>query len=243
MARKFKDILNESFNKNVAYRIKFAFDCDAGTMDMLEKSLAKYQFESATPWNKTPIQKNPIDFKNRPLDGPAEVCSTDVVIRYPINERLLEVLLALEMGVEPERIIVSPIDSPRVLVADNEADRVEYDADRQVSEEDAELNKEEQEHYQMENQDVEAKGESLKYEQINQILVKDLSLYGIDLNKELMKKVQELKDSKGENYYNHYPSKDEVMGDNLKPLFDILYKQHSYGAEPKHTEINQGLTK
>ena len=58
-----------------------------------------------------------------------------------------------------------------------------------------------------------------------------------------MKKVQELKDSKGQNYYNPLSPKDEVMGDNLNPLFDILYKQHSYGAESKHTGINQGLTK
>jgi len=47
MARNFKQILSESFSKSIAYRIKFAMECTADDMNLLERSRAKYQFESA----------------------------------------------------------------------------------------------------------------------------------------------------------------------------------------------------
>ena len=97
--RELKDIINESFNKEYGYRIKIASDCGADHMSKLENALQKYNLVSATPWKRLPIQENPIEFqREKGAKFTSEVCSTDVVLKYPVNARILEVFVAVNLG-------------------------------------------------------------------------------------------------------------------------------------------------
>ena len=61
--RELKDIINESFSKEYGYKIKVARDCSADDLAKLESILSKYNIVSATPWNRQPIQENPMEFQ------------------------------------------------------------------------------------------------------------------------------------------------------------------------------------
>ena len=52
-----KDYLNESFTKEYGFRLKFAADCGADHMDILEKCLAKYNMVSISPFKRSPIEE------------------------------------------------------------------------------------------------------------------------------------------------------------------------------------------
>jgi hypothetical protein len=84
--------------------------------------------------------------------------------------------------------------------------RHEADEDRQVSMEDAELNKEEQAHYENENADVDF----------------NVALFGEEHNKKFLEELQKIKDEKGADYFRNYPSKDDLMGDTLRPTYDNI---------------------
>ena len=72
----------------------------------LESILSKYNIVSATPWNRQPIQENPMEFQRlKGVNFTSEVCSTDVVLKYPVNDRILEVYVAVNLGVDPERVL------------------------------------------------------------------------------------------------------------------------------------------
>ena len=47
------------------------------------------------------------------LSVTSEVCSTDVVLKYPVNERILEVYVAVCCGCDPDRVIVYGVDNPK----------------------------------------------------------------------------------------------------------------------------------
>ena len=94
----FKQVINESFEKTFNYRIKFAGDVTNEGIKQLENILGKYGVQSVSSAKRTPIQEEPLDFKNKKLKGPTEVTSVDVVLQYPINERLLEVWVAVITG-------------------------------------------------------------------------------------------------------------------------------------------------
>ena len=61
--KELKDIISESFSKEYGYRVKIASDCSAEDLSKLESVLAKYNLVSATPWKRTPIQENPMEFQ------------------------------------------------------------------------------------------------------------------------------------------------------------------------------------
>ena len=216
-----KNYIAESFTKEYAYRVKLAHNCEADQMDMLEKCLAKYNFVSASPFKRSPIEENPLEFqraKNAPFTS--EVCSTDVILKYPVNERILEVWLAVNLGIDHERVLCYGVKEPRRIEADIQAERLANDKDRQVSEEDALLNDENMEHYEAQQDGIE---------------VKDFG-FGEEFNKAFLKELQKIKNDKGADYFRNYPSKDELMGDNLRSMHDAITGMPNMGRGAESTK-------
>lgn len=218
-----KEFITESFNKEYGYRIKIAADCGADHMDRLEKILQKYDLVSASPWKRTPIQENPMEFvRAKGVKFVSEVCSTDIILKYPINEKILEVYLAANMGFDFDRVLTYAVKEPRRLESDNAAERTEYNKDRQEDMEEARLMDEDQAHYEMQNEELD----------------EDLSLYGEEYNKKFLDMLAKVKAEKGENYFRNYPTKDEISGDNLRPLYDTITGTAHGGHSPEAKEVS-----
>tara|TARA_B100001057_G_scaffold476782_1_gene545204 strand:- start:3316 stop:4014 length:699 start_codon:yes stop_codon:yes gene_type:complete len=204
---KLKDYLQESFNKEYGYRVKFAMDCGSEEMDIIEKCLAKYNVVSISDFKRKPIEENPMEFvRAKGVQLVSEVCSTDIVLKYPVNDRILEVWLAVNLGLDHEKVICYGVKDPRRVESEIAEIRHEQDKDRYVSEEDAEFNKEDQAHYENENMDVD----------FNE------ALFGESYNEKFLAELQKIKDEKGADYFRNYPSKDELMGDALRPTYDNI---------------------
>ena len=198
-----KNYIAESFNKEYGYRLKFAADCSAEHMDMLEKCLAKYNLVSATPFKRTPIEENPVEFyRVKGTECTSEVCSTDIILKYPVNERVLEVWAAVNMGLDHERVLAYNVKDPRRIESEMAEERAKADTDRQVSEEDALLNDENMEHYEAQQGDIDFKA----------------NFFGEEYNKKFLDELAKIKAEKGADYFRNYPSKDELMGDDLAEL-------------------------
>ena len=222
--RELKDIINESFSKEYGYKIKVARDCSADDLAKLESVLSKYNIVSATPWNRQPIQENPMEFQRlKGVNFTSEVCSTDVVLKYPVNDRILEVYVAVNLGVDHERVLCYGVKDPRKIESEMAEERVARDEGRLVDIEDAELNKEEFAHYENENVDVDFSE----------------ALFGEEYNSKFLAELQKIKDEKGADYFRNYPSKDELMGDNVKALYDTITGTADGGKspEPKHVDV------
>ena len=216
-----KNYIAESFKKEYAYRVKLAHDCSADQMDMIEKCLAKYNFVSATPFKRAPIQENPVEFQRaKNANFTSEVCSTDIVLKYPVNERILEVWLAVNLGMDHERVLCYGVKEPRRIEADIQAERLANDEDRQTHKDDALLNVENMEHYEAQQDEID---------------VKDFG-FGEEFNEAFLKELQKIKDEKGEDYFRNYPSKDELMGDNLRPMYDALTGMPNMGRGAESTK-------
>ncbi len=200
---KLKEYITESFNKEYGYRVKFAADCGSDQMDMLEKCLDKYNLVSATPFKRTPIEENPKEFyRAKGTQCTSEVCSTDIILKYPVNERILEVWLAVNMGMDHERVLAYGVKDPRRIESEMAEMRAKEDKDRQVSEEDALLNDESMEHYEAQNEEIDFKA----------------NFFGEEYNTKFLEELAKIKAEKGADYFRNYPSKDELMGDDLAEL-------------------------
>lgn len=220
---KLKDYITESFKKEYGYRVKIASDCGSEHMSTLEDCLAKYNLVSATPWKRTPIQENPMEFvREKGVKCTSEVCSSDVILKYPVNERILEVWLAVNMGLSHDQVLVYNVKEPRRIEADNAQERTEYNQDRTVTEEDAVLNNEEQNHYEMQNEDL------------------DFAVFGEEYNQKFLNELQRIKAEKGADYFRNYPAKDEIMGDNLRTMHDDMMNQPNMG---RGTESSKEVTR
>jgi len=200
---KLKEYITESFNKEYGYRLKFAADCGSDQMDMLEKCLDKYNLVSATPFKRTPIEENPKEFfRAKGTTCTSEVCSTDIILKYPVNERILEVWLAVNMGLDHERVIALGIKEPRRIESEIAQQRATDDVDRQVSEEDALLNDENMEHYEAQNEEIDFKA----------------NFFGEEYNKKFLDELAKIKKEKGPSYFSNYPTKEQLMGKDLEEL-------------------------
>ena len=216
-----KNYIAESFTKEYAYRVKLAHNCEADQMDMLEKCLAKYNLVSASPFKRSPIEENPIEFQRaKNANFTSEVCSTDVVLKYPVNERILEVWLAVNLGIDHERVLCYGVKEPRRIEADIQAERLANDKDRNADMDEAELTKEEQAHYEDEQDGIDAK---------------DFG-FGEEFNEAFLKELQKIKNEKGADYFRNYPSKDELMGDNLRAMHDAITGMPNMGRGAESTK-------
>lgn len=216
-----KDFITESFKKEYSFRVKIAADCKPEHLDIIESCLAKYNVVSVAAFKRSPIQENPMEFvRAKGVKLISEVCSTDIVLKYPVNERILEVWLAVHLGLDHDRVLCYNVKEPRRLEVDSAAERVEYNKDRSVTEKDAVLAKEDQTHYEMQNEDL------------------DFATFGEEYNKKFLDALAKIKAEKGADYFKNYPTKDEIMGDNLKPLWDTLHGQANMGRGLENKEVD-----
>ena len=206
-----KNYIAESLNKEYGYRLKFAADCSADHMDMLEKCLAKYNLVSATPFKRTPIEENPIEFyRVKGTECTSEVCSTDIILKYPVNERVLEVWAAVNMGLDHERVLAYNVKDPRRIESEMAEERAKADTDRKVSEEDALLNDENMEHYEAQQGDNKAEDFQANF-------------FGEEYNKKFLEELEKIKKEKGAEYFSNYPTKDQLMGKDLEELGNQMH--------------------
>ena len=132
----------------------------------------------------------------------SEVCSTDVILKYPVNERILEVWCAVNLGMDHARVLAYNVKDPRRIESEMAEEKAKADEDRRVSEEDAVLNNEDQAHYEKQNEDLDfAKAH-----------------FGEEYNKKFLDELQKIKDEKGIEYFRNYPDKDQIMGKDLEEL-------------------------
>ena len=217
-----RDFITESFKKEYSFRVKIAADCKPAHLDIIENCLAKYNVVSVASFKRTPIQENPMEFvRAKGVKLISEVCSTDVVLKYPVHERILEVWLAVHLGLDHDRVLCYNVKDPRKLEADNAADRTEYNKDRTVTEDDSVLGKEDQSHYEMQNEGLD-----------------DAVYFGEEYNKKFLDTLAKIKAEKGADYFKNYPTKDEIMGDNLKPMWDTLHGQANMGRGVENKEVD-----
>jgi len=221
--RELKDIINESFSKEYGYRVKIAADCTADHMSKLESALQKYNLVSATPWKRLPIQENPLEFqRHKGANFTSEVCSTDVIVKYPVNSRILEVFIAVNLGLDHERVLCMGVKEPKRIESEMAEERHANDKDRTVTEEDSKLAKEEMAHYENENSDLD----------FNE------TLFGEEHNQKFLAELEKIKAEKGADYFRNYPTKDEIMGDNLKPMYDTITGTAHGGLAPEAKEVD-----
>jgi hypothetical protein len=224
---KLKDYITESFKKEYSYRIKLAADCNDEHLNMLEKCLAKYDVVSVSPFKRKPIQENPVEFvRAKGVKCISEVCSTDIILKYPVNQRILEVWVAVNLGVDHERVLCYGINEPRRLESENAEERTEYNKDRVEEMDDAVLLNSDDgfEHYEMQNEEVD---------------VEEFG-FGETYNKKFLDQLAKIKAEKGADYFRNYPGKDQLMGDDLRPMFDDMMNSSNMGKgqETKHVSVN-----
>lgn len=219
--KKFSDYLAESFSKEYHYCVKIAHDCGDDHLDMLESCLQKYNVVNVASWRRSPIQENPSDFVR--LKGTkfiSEVCTTDITLKYPVNPRILEVWLAVNLGLNHERVIAYDVKEPRYVQQQADQARREANLDRELTTETSKLAQaENQEHAHYEN---------------NQSDDLDLGLegsyFGEEYNERFLAELKRIRDEKGADYFRSYPTRDDIMGDNLKPTWDTLHNGVNQGA-------------
>lgn len=204
-----KELINESFSKEYGYRIKLARDCSPDDLSRLEGILAKYNLVSATPWKRLPIQENPMEFQRlKGVNVTSEVCSTDVVLKYPVNQRILEVLVCVEMNMNHDHVICYGVNDPKRIESEMAEKRLADDKDRSVEIPEAQLEEvdstQDQEHYTAQNEDL------------------DLAVFGEEYNSKFLAELQRIKAEKGADYFKNYPTKDELMGDDLRAMHDSI---------------------
>lgn len=241
MASKFKDILNEAMEKDYGYRIKLAADCTQEHMNRLEQALQKYHLVSLTPFKRSPIEENPTEFvRRKDVHVTSEVCTTDAVLKYPVNERVLEVYVAVNAGVDFDRVICYGVKDPRRVEADMAADRYLNDKDRYVTEEDSVMHDENMEHYHDQQDDKQ------NLAQCHQFSL-DEKGYGEDYNKKFLDELARIKSEKGAEYFRNYPSKDNLMGQKHKGVMDTIFNEPNAGRgdpggqkEVSHNDQNLG---
>ena len=212
----FKEFLAESFNKEYGYRVKIAADCNGDHMDMIESCLQKYNLVSVAEFKRRPIQENPMEFvRTKGVKLISEVCSTDVVLKYPVNPRILEVWLAVNLGIDADRVLVYDVKDPRRLESENAEERTTYNKDRVVDMEEAVLANSDDgfEHYEMQNEEVQV----------------DEYGFGEAYNQKFLQELARIKAEKGADYFRNYPTKDEISGDNLRPTYDSMMNGSNMG--------------
>lgn len=230
---KLKDYITESFKKEYGYRIKLAADCSDDHLNMLEKCLAKYDVVSVSPFKRKPIQENPMEFvRAKGIKLVSEVCSTDVVLKYPVNQRILEVWVAVNLGLDHERVLCYGVNEPRRMESEHAEERTAFNDGRVENPEEAVLLNSEDgfEHYEMQ---MEAEG--VDEEEYG---------FGEAYNKKFLDQLAKIKAEKGADYFRNYPSKGELMGDDLRPMFDDMMNGSNMGKgqETKHVSVHdQGL--
>lgn len=206
-----KSLIQESLEREYHYAVKIAKLCGSEETKLIEDTLVKYDFRSATDWKRLPIQENPQEFTR--LKGAhftSEVCSTVVTLGYPVNERVLEVYLAVNLGLPHERVIVYNTKDPRYGESLDATERKANDVDRYADADDAHLAQDE-------------------YEDALEEGTKDLLLYGEQYNEKFLEELEKIRAEKGADYFRTYPDKDNLMGQKHAQLINDLMNTPNQG--------------
>jgi hypothetical protein len=95
--------------KTYEFRIKIA-NCDPkDKLDGLKVGLAQYALESVSAVKRLPIKINDVDFPNIPN---CEVYLMDAVLKYPVNDAQLRVIVAERLGCSLSQIVVISPNHP-----------------------------------------------------------------------------------------------------------------------------------
>lgn len=98
--------------KTYEFRIKIA-NCDpADKLDGLKVGLAQYAVESVSAAKRLPIKANDIDFPSIPN---CEVYIMDAVLKYPVNDAQLRVIVAERLGCAVAQVVVVPKYNPEEI--------------------------------------------------------------------------------------------------------------------------------
>ena len=109
-----KNFLNylEQNQKTYEFRIKIA-NCDPkDKLDGLKVGLAQYAVESVSAAKRLPIKANDIDFPSIPN---CEVFLMDAVLKYPVNDAQLRVIVAERLGCSQSQVVVVPKYNPEEI--------------------------------------------------------------------------------------------------------------------------------
>ena len=109
-----KNFLNylEQSQKTYEFRIKIANTDPADKLDGLKVGLAKYAVESVSAAKRLPIKANDIDFPSIPN---CEVYIMDAVLKYPVNDAQLRVIVAERLGCPAASVVVVPKFNPEEI--------------------------------------------------------------------------------------------------------------------------------
>jgi len=98
--------------KTYEFRIKIA-NCDPkDKLDGLKVGLTKYAVESVSAPKSLPIKANDIDFPSIPN---CEVFLMDAVLKYPVNDAQLRVIVAERLGCSLAQVVVVPKYNPEEI--------------------------------------------------------------------------------------------------------------------------------
>ncbi len=112
--------------KTYEFRIKIA-NCDPkDKLEGLKVGLTKYAVESVSAPKRLPIKANDIDFPSIPN---CEVFLMDAVLKYPVNDAQLRVIVAERLGCSASQVVVVPKYNPEEIWrwnVDGESEIKEY---------------------------------------------------------------------------------------------------------------------
>jgi hypothetical protein len=102
------------------YVLKFAVDSIDDKLDGLEECLKKYELISASPFKRTPIQSNPLDFPNV-KNTSVFICN--ISMGYPASLDFLKTYICNSLHISPEFLAVYSENDPRQIETDLYVDR------------------------------------------------------------------------------------------------------------------------
>ena len=112
--------------KTYEFRIKIA-NCDPkDKLDGLKIGLAQYAVESVSAAKRLPIKSNDIDF---PSIANCEIFLMDAVLKYPVNDAQLRVIVAERLGCPLANVVVVAKNNPEEIWRwniDNESELREF---------------------------------------------------------------------------------------------------------------------
>ena len=72
----------------------------------------------------------------------------------------------------------------------------------------------------------------------NPDLYKDGPFFGEEFNKKFLDELAKIKAEKGADYFRNYPNKDELMGEDLKPLWATIHNTANMGKGIENKEVD-----
>ena len=137
------------------------------------------------------------------------------------NERILEVWLAVNLGLDHSRVLCYGVNDPRRVESEMAEERKVRDDGRIAVADEALLAQEEITHESYEA----AQGDDV-----------DFDLFGEGYNAKFLAELARLKAEKGADYFTNYPTKSQMMGDDLRAMHDDMMNQPNMGRTGEQTK-------